>query len=60
MSEPENPNSFEVALPVRVLPDGTVRVGHDLPPGPEGRFPFPVVPNEGAEPKASKNLSNSQ
>lgn len=43
---PSNPNSFEVALPVRQLPGGTVRVGNDPPPSSGERITIPVVPNE--------------
>lgn len=38
-------NSFRVKLPVRQLPDGTVRVGHEPPVIEQKRFSFPVVPN---------------
>lgn len=35
----------QIVVPVRQLPDGTIRIGHEPPATKEERFPFPVVPN---------------
>lgn len=47
------PGWLVVELPVRELPDGTIRVGYEPPEVPVERFTFPVVPNEPEPPKGA-------
>lgn len=54
----DDPNHLIVELPVKQLPDGTVRVGYEPKPEPLEPFKFPVVPNEPVS-KVTKDASHA-